>query len=111
MALNKILSDFVESHGFSLTTNGYMKLQSGLIVQWGTASAIAAGSSLTVAYPIAFPTAAISASALPGVSASTTNPNPAGIQLFGAPASNAQFVIRNMGITNSYQYTWIAIGY
>lgn len=33
MALNKIMSDFVESHGFSLTANGYMKLQSGLIIQ------------------------------------------------------------------------------
>lgn len=62
MALNKIMSDFVESHGFSLTTNGYMKLQSGLIIQWGTltqtttANGIAAA---TVTLPIAFPNAVL----------------------------------------------------
>ncbi len=97
--------------GSSLAASGYQKLPSGLIIQWGTSASIAAGSSSTIAYPIAFPAGAVSGMAIPGVTASTTNPNPAGLQLFGAPASNAQFVIRNMGITSSYQYTWLVIGY
>lgn len=95
----------------SLTSSGWQKLPGGMILQWGTSASIGPGSSLTIAFPITFPNTCIAASAMPGVTASTNNPNPAGIQLFGAPASSSQFVIRNMGQTNSYQYTWIAIGY
>ena len=42
----------------SLTTNGYQKLPSGLIVQWATIS-LAADTSSLLNFPIAFPTAAL----------------------------------------------------
>lgn len=38
-------------------TNGYQKLPSGLIIQWGQNSMPAPGSSNSVTYPIAFPSA------------------------------------------------------
>lgn len=40
--------------GASLTSNGYQKLPSGLIIQWGTAQ-VTAGTTLTVTMPISFP--------------------------------------------------------
>lgn len=43
-----------------LSASGYQKLPSGLIIQWGQVGVIAASSSLTVTFPIAYPNAAIS---------------------------------------------------
>ena len=45
----------------SKATNGYQKLPSGLIVQWGTTGAtdIPDGGSLTITFPIAFPTSCV----------------------------------------------------
>lgn len=46
----------------SLASNGYQKLPSGLIIQWGLSSSnVAANTSVKWTYPIAFPTAALSA--------------------------------------------------
>jgi hypothetical protein len=40
----------------SLTTNGYQKLPSGLIIQWGSwTSSGTAGNPIAVTFPIAFP--------------------------------------------------------
>jgi hypothetical protein len=50
----------------SLEENGYAKLPGGVIIQWGKAHCLAA-SSVTVAFPIAFPTAHLSGCAV-GVS-------------------------------------------
>jgi hypothetical protein len=44
----------------SLAANGYQKLPGGLLMQWGTTSAVTAGSSLVVSFPLAFPNAALS---------------------------------------------------
>lgn len=43
--------------GAGLSGNGYQKLPSGLILQWGSSPSIAAGSHATVTLPIAFPNA------------------------------------------------------
>lgn len=53
MALNKIINDFVESADYDFSERGYVKLESGLILQWGRESV--ASSSGTVSFPIAFP--------------------------------------------------------
>lgn len=97
------------SAGFigSTSLNGYQKLPSGLIIQWGSSASIAAGVSGTVTFPIAFPNAILSASATPGVTANTTTPTGAGIQ-FG---STTNMTIRNLGATLGYAFQWIAIGY
>ncbi|RQQ49540.1 gp53-like domain-containing protein [Burkholderia stagnalis] len=41
--------------GASLTTNGYQKLPSGLIVQWMTGAVVTANADNTIPFPIAFP--------------------------------------------------------
>ena len=43
----------------SLTANGYQKLPSGLIMQWGTTASIGTDSSLAITFPIAYPTACL----------------------------------------------------
>ena len=50
------------SFGASLSANGYQKLPSGLIIQWGNGLAGMAGSSYTNYYPVAFPNTCVSVS-------------------------------------------------
>jgi hypothetical protein len=52
------VNDFTGSN-VSLTTNGYQKLPSGLIMQWGTTPSIANDGNYAVTFPIAFPTACV----------------------------------------------------
>lgn len=40
-----------------LISNGYVRLQGGPIIQWGTTASIGAGSNLTVNFPLTFPNA------------------------------------------------------
>jgi hypothetical protein len=47
---------FTQTSGFSNASSGYVRLPSGLIMQWGTYT-IGASTSTTFNYPIAFPTA------------------------------------------------------
>lgn len=46
---------------FTHATNGYQKLASGLIIQWGTGLVAASGASVVVTLPIAFTSAAYAA--------------------------------------------------
>jgi hypothetical protein len=92
---------------FSNAANGYQKLPSGLIIQWGATGSIAAGSSATVTLPLTFPNALLSASAIPGVTSNTTTPTGAGVQF----NSTSQMTIRNLGATLGYAFQWIAVGY
>ncbi|WP_248767759.1 hypothetical protein [Pseudomonas sp. MWU12-2345] len=102
-AVNSSSADFAASIGLS----GYQKLGSW-IIQWGTASAIAAGGSLTVAYPLTFPNAALMT--LPGNSAavgSTANTCTVGVKYGGA----SQCTFYANGTVGSPNVPWIAIGY
>lgn len=54
--------------GSSLSANGYQKLPSGMILQWGPTPNLPANTSGPVVYPIAFPTAFLSISAVGGAS-------------------------------------------
>lgn len=51
--------------GASLSSSGYQKLPSGLLMQWVVGGAIAVGSTMTVAFPITFPSAVYSIVATP----------------------------------------------
>lgn len=59
--------------GKSIATNGYMKLPGGLIFQWGKSATIAGNVSAAVTFPVAFPTAILSAQATPEYGGTTTN--------------------------------------
>lgn len=93
----------------SMATNGYIKLGSGLILQWGTYTTTSSWDSLyTVNFPIAFPHACLSIVCTLTANASKT------------PDANWSIVTNN-GFTKTYfkwacRYNengcrWIAIGY
>lgn len=50
--------DVLGLYTFSLAANGYQKLPSGLIIQWGAATP--SGGTATITFPIAFPVACTS---------------------------------------------------
>lgn len=51
---------FAEVFGSSLAANGYQKLPSGLIIQWGSVT-LSGATAQTVTFPITFPTALVAA--------------------------------------------------
>ena len=90
----------------SLATNGYQKLPSGLILQWGTTPSISTDSSYAVTFPIAFPTACVTVqvcgklggiTGASGYSIGTGNYTTTGVTIYND--SNAQAT------------SWLAIGY
>jgi hypothetical protein len=87
---------------------GYQKLPGGLIVQWGTAGAVATGGSLAVSYPIAFPTAALMTLCGNSFSGgSTANTSSLGVQYVNKSGFNV-YALGTLGQPNS---PWISIGY
>lgn len=100
------LKEALQGSNQSLATSGYQKLPGGLLIQWGNAGTIAAGSSATVTYPIAFPSGALSASTTISTSTDTTTPQGAGLTYVSA----TQLTIRNLSAT-TLGFTWIAIGH
>lgn len=93
----------------SLAANGYMKLPGGLILQWGTiAHSTTEGTSVTVTFPVAFPTACRSVTANDVVSDKA-----AGISVYNIAASGASFFIWNRtgGTAVGTSLNWFAIGY
>lgn len=87
--------------GASLSANGYQKLPSGLIIQWGTGSVSAANVAEPYSLPIAFPTAGRSAVA---------NHIAAGSAVFvECSLSTTQITLRTALAGASI--TWIAIGH
>lgn len=99
------MQKFADEFGSSLAANGYQKLPSGLIIQWG----FAATGSATITFPIAFPTAACA------VTGNTT--------LAGTP--NSILIPQSITAANFYAkvnkasdatsvpdpFNWLAIGY
>jgi hypothetical protein len=97
----------------SLTTNGYSKLPSGLIIQWGVTPASTA-SARTLTFPIAFTTGCFN------VVATATNPtagNGSGFDYFAQvvsfTASGAVFEMQMAGGASipSSSIHWVAFGY
>lgn len=89
----------------SLGTNGYQRLPGGLIIQWGTSGA-ASGGLAAVTWPIAFPTAFLSATATV-------------IEIGNAGGYGAAASVHTAGSTTGITWSlangdtchWIALGY
>jgi len=89
----------------SIATNGYQKLPSGLIIQWGVRP-MGPNSSFTTTFPIAFPTGVLSISICPANGSSSV----AQAQDYVTGETQTSFIIYHNG--NSYtDIYWTAIGY
>jgi len=87
----------------SLVTNGYQKLPSGLIIQWGQNTSEPSGSTL-YSFPIAFPNAVFVGFA------EVTSSVSADITVRFIPKSKSQFMLDCSYSSNLPAY-WMAIGY
>jgi len=95
--------------GSSLSAKGYQKLPSGLILQWGrfdVASTSGSVGTADVTFPIAFPNAFLSPSAL--VSTNDPSVRPTG---FDAQNTNAMKIRFTYVSTTANAIYWHAIGY
>jgi hypothetical protein len=97
----------------SIASNGYSKLPSGLIIQWGVTSASTAAAR-NVTFPLAFPTACLN---LTGTATNPTAGNSSNYDYFAqvvsftASAAVFQMQIAGAGSIQSSQIYWFAIGY
>lgn len=97
----------------SLATNGYIKLSSGLIIQWGVTSSFSSEGGQTFTFPIAFPNACLVAVATPDLPAASSSQD-AIAQVYNKGASSVGVYMQFPG---SGTTTWgmtadvIAIGY
>ncbi|KVN24455.1 hypothetical protein WJ63_19030 [Burkholderia pyrrocinia] len=92
-----------------LTTNGYQKLPSGLIVQWGRLEvAIGASASANQLFPAAFPKAVLSVTGIPIQTSVWTATRPS----VGLDANKSMLTVWNNSSDSVTPYIWwIAIGY
>lgn len=102
----------------SLTANGYWKSPGGLILQWGKGTAPATGttvSTLTVTFPIAFPSAPVGVWVSSAGHANTsTGGNPAGgSSALTTTSFQAILDVLNQSITfnQTCDFYWFAIGH
>jgi hypothetical protein len=98
------MKKFADEFGSLLATNGWQKLPSGLIIQWGLTGT---GGTVTTVFPIAFPTACFSVVA----TANGTTGGADEVELSTVTA--VQFIANhaNSGVNSSGNSRWIAIGY
>ena len=89
----------------SLAANGYQKLPSGLIVQWGKASSMTGGTTLTITLPLTFPTACLALMVQRNDNLSATNLG----AVSAVVTSTSQITIRN-GSTDTLAPMWFALG-
>ncbi|MDI2141768.1 MULTISPECIES: phage tail protein [unclassified Pseudomonas] len=99
--------------GFSAlkAANGYLILPSwlgGLVIQWGTTGAIAAGAQMTVTYPIAFPNVSVmtlvgNSSSIGSVSITSTL-----CVMYGGAT---KFAVSALGSSGQPNGPWISIGW
>lgn len=90
-------------------TSGYVKLNNGMILQWGTVSSLANGNSKWVTFPIAFPTAVGGAPMLTG-----NYGNSFGYELHANDVAAAGFTIVKRGgssTTGTDTVSWLAVGW
>ena len=92
--------------GHSKTPNGYQRLPSGLIIQWGIGgSSISVGANATYTLPIAFPTAFLRV--VPFYQVDSVNQ----VTFNAFPVGLTQVKIHNSGNTVPGTPSYIAIGY
>jgi hypothetical protein len=90
----------------SLSANGYQKLPGGLIMQWGESASVNTDSSVSVTFPIVFPSACVSV-VITGNKSMVTSGQ--GIQTVQS-VSTTGFQINN-GQDASMTFFWLAMGY
>jgi len=95
----------------SKVANGYQKLPSGLIIQWGKtgATVIPGGGKVTITFPIAFPTAVLGKPVVSSISRTGYNVSTGNSGAEGAISVTSFDVSAEPGVTNGC--SWIAIGY
>lgn len=91
----------------SIADPGYITLPSGLIIQWGTSAAIAAGGGQAVTFPLAFPTACFRVLTSPYTSANNTSVFSVGAR---AVTTSGFTATNNSGTSGSVSASWIALG-
>lgn len=85
----------------SLMLNGYQRLASGVVIQWGTV-VVGPTTSLSITFPLAF-----NVSIPPQVVASTLSSTP---MFIADSVTNTLFVVTNP-VASSQRIKWIAIGW
>lgn len=101
----KIATTAFANPGALLSANGYVKLPSGVIIQWGTTGNVTNGGTLAVALPFTFPSLFASVTANP-----TGTPGGAQGQNVALISSTSQFVMHNNSSATE-AFNWMAIGY
>ena len=99
------LADAFKGSNQSLTSSGFQKLPGGLIKQWGTTGTIAAGASLVVVFPVAFPSGAFVVNINGGSNTDSTTP----VSFAYSLIDNTSVTLRNrstVGVTAN----WTAVG-
>ncbi|MDT4857911.1 hypothetical protein FQZ97_923560 [compost metagenome] len=91
----------------SLAGNGYQRLASGLILQWGTTANITAGSSVALTYPMTFPNGVLNVMASAHGSAVSST----ACQLATASGTASGTTIYNWSTGRDAPARWMAIGY
>lgn len=90
-----------------LGSNGWQKLPSGLIIQWGSIGGVPAGGGSNVTFLLAFPNAVLNTSATIQNSGGVSGAMAAGT---GLQSTNGMTVFNN-GNTGATAVMWMAIGY
>ena len=88
-----------------LAANGYQRLPSGVIMQWGMTGQVGPTANVPITFPITFPSACASVSCI----RSSANAQQRGD--FAGSITPSGFVINNGSADNSTTYRWTAIGY
>lgn len=100
--------------GASLTTNGYQKLPSGLILQWGTVGTFGGEGGLSVTFPIAFPTACLNGNATIINTSGSNNVMDQGAQIYSLSTTGMGVYMQTYAggsLTFPCSAYWTAIGY
>lgn len=99
--------------GRSNTTNGYVKLPGGTIIQWGTSTGFNnAYVGATVTFPLAFPTACFNVNATVKTGSATVH-NQVSAQVSGISSTQCVLALTNTGSDHNYpvDVCWIAVGH
>lgn len=91
--------------GSSFENNGYQKLPSGLIIQWGNNTMIYGQKYVDVTFPISFPNNALL------VIGSDSNASDGAVTSFAFKVINQSTFTAYQATTYSYDFAWMAIGY
>lgn len=107
MALGTSVLPYAPQFGSSLAANGYQKLPSGVIIQWGLTASISAGSSVSVTFPIAFPNACLHAYATPATGVTSSTAATPAVSASPSTTGMTVYCWGSIGMTAH----WLAIGY